>query len=386
MQVDPQKSVAKYKKSISNESSKMKLAIHHSDDSFSERWIQYCRENNIDFKIVDCYQNDIIAQLEDCDGLMWHWSQDDYKARLFARQLILSLDKKGLKVFPDVNTCWHFDDKLGQKYLLEAAGVPLVNSYVFYTKAEALAWLKSATFPLVFKLRSGASSVNVSLVKNRTKAKYLVNKAFGRGFLHLNRFHRFKERVRILKRDKTLESLWGVVSGFARLIIPTQVEHFSQNEKGYIYFQDYIPGLDYDSRLIVIGGKCIGVRRYCRKGDFRASGSGIKEYDPSLFEIDSVKIAFEIAAKLKTQSLALDFIPVGDKWKIVEISYGFIMGKFYDDCLGYWDTDLQWHEAKVNPQYFIIEEFIRSIEEQKQLKATTADTIKENTQKILSTN
>lgn len=37
----------------------MKIAIHHRPDSFSERWIEYCKKENIDYKIVNAYDNDI---------------------------------------------------------------------------------------------------------------------------------------------------------------------------------------------------------------------------------------------------------------------------------------------------------------------------------------
>ena len=72
----------------------MKIAIHQRDDSYSEKWIEYCQTNNIPYKIVNCYENDIIDQLFDCNGLMWHWDLNDYKATLFAKQLMLSLEKK----------------------------------------------------------------------------------------------------------------------------------------------------------------------------------------------------------------------------------------------------------------------------------------------------
>ena len=147
----------------------MKIAIHKRKDSISDRldiWIEYCQSNNIPYKIVDCYQNDILAQLSDCDGLMWHWDLNDYKAALFSKQLTLSLEKKGLKVFPSGSTAWHYDDKVGQKYLLESINAPLVPTHIFYSKSDALDWIKSARFPLVFKLRGGAASINVKLVKN----------------------------------------------------------------------------------------------------------------------------------------------------------------------------------------------------------------------------
>ena len=339
----------------------MKIAIHHTPESYSDLWIQYCEEKQITFKLVNCYDSDIVAQLDECDGLMWHWDQNDYKAALFARQLTISLEKKGLKVFPDINTAWHHDDKVGQKYLLEAIGGPFVKSYVFYSKQDALEWISKTNFPKVFKLRGGASSVNVSLARTKREARVLVKKAFGKGFWPINRFSRLKDRLRVLKRDKNLKAIRGIISGLARLIIPTEVEQFSHNQKGYIYFQEFIPGNDYDTRLAVIGNKCFGLRRYCRKGDFRASGSGLLEYNPELIDKKSIQYAFETAKKLRTQSVFFDFIWDNHEPKIIELSYCALVRPSYEDFPGYWDSDLNWNEKIVNPQYFMIEDFIEEL-------------------------
>jgi glutathione synthase/RimK-type ligase-like ATP-grasp enzyme len=292
---------------------------------------------------------------------MWHWSHEDFKAFLFARQLTLSLEKKGIKVFPDVNTSWHFDDKIGQKYLLEAVKAPLVKSYVFYSKKEALKWVDETSFPKVFKLRGGAGSINVSLVKTKQKARQLIIKSFNRGFSASNSISRFKERFWVLKRDRNLKAVRGVVNGFGHLFIPRESDQFLLKQKGYVYFQDFIPKNDYDTRLVVIGNRCFGVRRYCRQGDFRASGSGVVAYEPELFDKELIKIAFEVADKLQVQSIAMDFIMDGEKPKIVEVSYAFTMGKFYDSCRGFWDSNINWHDKPVNPQYFIIEDFIEEL-------------------------
>jgi glutathione synthase/RimK-type ligase-like ATP-grasp enzyme len=339
----------------------MKIAIHKNEGSFSDRWITYCLENNIDFKSVNCYDTDIIKQLDDCDGLMWNWNQNDYKAALFARQLTKSLEKKGIKVFPDSNTCWHFDDKVGQKYLLEAIGAPLVKSYVFYSAKEALDWIEETSFPKVFKLRGGAGSINVSLIKTKKKARQLIKKAFTKGFLPINKVSTLKDRFWILRRDKNLVAVKKVIGGFGRLFIPMEIERFSYNQKGYIYFQDFIPNNDFDTRLVVIGNRCFGLLRYCRKDDFRASGSGVLEYDPILFDKRAIQLAFETSGKLEAQSIAFDFISHSNDPKIVEISYNYTMGKAYDDCPGYWDSNLKWHDTIVNPQYFIIEDFLKEL-------------------------
>ncbi len=339
----------------------MKIGIHKNPGSYGDSWIQYCEENDIPYKLVNCYDSDIVTQLNDCNGLMWHWNQNDYKAALFARQLTLSLEKKGVKVFPDVGTGWHHNDKVGQKYLLESVNAPLVKSYVFYSKKEALAWLHTTTFPKVFKLRGGASSVNVRLVTTKQQGKVLINKAFGKGFLHINRFYRFKDRVRLFKLEKDKKNARGILSGLVRIFFPTEVEKFSHREKGYIYFQDFIPGNKFDTRLVVIGNRCFGLIRYCRDGDFRASGSNVKDYDPKLLDKKCVKIAFDVTKKLNAQSLAFDFIWDSDCPKIVEISYCFGLQEANStNCVGYWDADLNWF-TPVNPTYFMIEDFIKKL-------------------------
>lgn len=335
----------------------MKIAIHQDHGSFSDRWIAYCEEENIPYKIVNCYENDIASQLNDCDGLMWHWSLNDYKALLFARQFSFALEKKGTNIFPDVNSSWHYNDKLGQKYLLEAIDAPMVKSYVFYTKTEALEWIDTAKFPKVFKLRGGSSSINVSLVNTKYKARRLVKKAFGSGFSQINRINRVKNRIWEFKKEPSLPHFIKIIGGFARIFIPNEIERFSHNEKGYIYFQDFIPNNKYDTRLVVVGDRCFGVRRFCRKGDFRASGSGVFDATPSLIDKRCVQIAFEVAKSIGSQSLAFDFVHDEENPKIIEISYCFPLGAA-DNCAGYWDSNLIWHDEIINAEVFMIQDFI----------------------------
>lgn len=110
----------------------MKIAIHNGGGSFTSRWIKYCNTQGIDYKLVNAYDFDIMKQLDDCDAFMWHCSHINYKDALFAKQLLYSVEASGKKVFPNSQSVWHFDDKVGQKYLLEAIGAPLVSSYVFF--------------------------------------------------------------------------------------------------------------------------------------------------------------------------------------------------------------------------------------------------------------
>ncbi len=336
----------------------MKIAIHSPGSSFNVRWIEYCQVNNIAYKMVNCYDNDIVAQLADCSCLLWHHHQGSPKDIVFAKPLLFALEQMGMKVFPNFNTGWHFDDKLGQKYLLEKAALPAVKTYAFYSKDEALNWVNKTDFPKVFKLRGGAGSTNVKLAKTKKSAIKLVKKAFNTGFSQYPAYDNLKERFRKYKMDKA--GLKDLFKGIARFIVPPAYSKVSGKEIGYIYFQDFIPGNDHDIRVIVVGDKAFAIKRMTRENDFRASGSGNILYERELFDEATIQLSFDIARKLQTQCLALDYVFDKGNPLVVEISYGFSMVG-YDPCPGYWDSNLQWHEGKFNPYGWMIEDMLSVI-------------------------
>lgn len=336
----------------------MLIAIHPTANSFSDRWIPYCQQNDIKYKIVDCYSNDIIEQLNGCQALLWHHHQGSPKDILFAKQLLFSVEQMGIKVFPDFNTGWHFDDKVGQKYLLEMAGVPAVRSYVFYSKKDALKWVNTTSFPKVFKLRGGAGSANVKLANDQTSAIKLVKQAFGSGFSQYMAYDNLKERYRKFKKGKATAK--DLLKGIIRFTIPPEYSKVSGKEIGYVYFQEFIADNDHDIRVIVIGDKAFAIKRMVRENDFRASGSGNILYDKELFSEKTIQLSFDIAQKLKTQCIALDYVYHSGSPLAVEISYGFSMVG-YDPCPGYWDSNLLWHEGKFNPYGWMIDGLINSL-------------------------
>lgn len=338
------------------------LAIHYIEHSFSPKWVEYCQTHNIKYKLVDCYRNDIVAQLEECDALLWNWNQSNYKAQLFARQLIHALDRDDFIVYPNVNSAWHYDDKVGQKYLLEAIRAPLVPSYAFYDKTSALQWIESTDFPKVFKLRNGAGSHNVRLIATKAEARRYTRQAFGRGFMAFHRAGVLKDKVWEFKRDKNLKSFLNISKGLYRYLIPHPKNNELPRERNYLYAQDFVPDCDHDIRVFVIGDRAVTKKRYVRDNDFRASGSGRMSWDIGEEGKACVKMAFEITDTLGAQSVAFDFVKDHDGYKIVEISYA-ASEKGFPDCPGYWNWDITWTETHLRVEYFIIEDIIKQWEQ-----------------------
>lgn len=335
------------------------IAIHKATGGFSDRWISYCQTMGIPYKIVNCYDTEIISQLSGCSALMWQYYQGSAKDFIMAKALMNSLEHAGIRTFPNFRTAWHFDDKVGQKYLLEAIGAPMAHSSVFYNKKEALNWADQADFPKVFKLRGGAGSQNVKLVRTRVQAKKLIKKAFGRGFPAFDPTGSLKERWRLYKQNKT--NSMDLLEGIGRFAVAPAYARVRGHERGYIYFQDFISDNDSDIRVVVIGDKSFAIKRKVRPGDFRASGSGNISYDRSLIDEKIIMLSFKISEGLKSQCVAFDYVLKNNEALVIEISYGF-SPRGYDLCPGYWDKDINWHEGKFDPYGWMVEDLLKEVE------------------------
>lgn len=339
------------------------IAIHDNKAGFTIRWLEYCTKNSIPFKIVNCYNNDIIEDLKECSALLWHWNYEYYQDYLFAKNLLVSIKALNIKVIPDFWTTIMFDDKIGQKYLLESHNIPIPETFIFYEKEAAINWVIKAEYPVVFKLRCGAGSQNVQLVSSPKDAGRIVKKAFSNGFGSHNKFQVLKDRFLALCRGKSKSSLKSFVKSIYRLVIHKFDEKVIRSEIGYVIFQEFLPDNSFDTRTIIIGDRCFAIMRYNRKNDFRASGSGFLDYSYTKIDPAIIRLSFEIASKLETSVLALDFLFNKQRNPVVtEISYGFAV-EAYDKCPGYWDNKLIWHEGQQNLQYLIVSDLVTSLED-----------------------
>lgn len=338
------------------------IAIHDNKIGFTPRWIAHCEALGIPYKRVNCHSNSIISDLEGCSALMWHHWQNSEKDLINAKRILNALEHKGIVVYPNFKTGWHFDDKFAQKYLLEALGLPLVNSYHFVDKEEAMKWVASTTFPKVFKLKGGAGSANVRLIHSRSQSKRYVKRAFSGGFRSFDSYGSLKERFR--KFQPSFDGVQDLVKGVYRLFNPPRFAKLQSRERYEIYFQDFIPNNTFDIRVIVCRDRAFAIKRLVRKHDFRASGSGSILYEKEHFDEELIRSSFNYAAKLDVQLVAFDFVFLEGEAKIVEISYGYAI-KGYDACEGYWDRNMNFHEGKFDSCLWMIEDVLKEIESRK---------------------
>jgi glutathione synthase/RimK-type ligase-like ATP-grasp enzyme len=331
---------------------KAKIAISKGASKFHLFAIEYCDSRGIDYKMVDMHSPDLRAELNGCDFVFWHFRPADR----FAARILRALEAAGLTVFPNSCTSWSFDDKISQAIFFSMIDAPMPRTHLFFDEKQALSWAKNCTLPTVWKLSTGAGSQNVRLIETRRELRRLVRQSFRSGFWTYRKWYILKWRI-----DQLLSGQGGVRSTIAALyrlfVLPKYIVE-SGKERGYFLAQDFVAGNDQDIRIIVIGERAFGIVRKNRKGDFRASASGLIHSDPALIDEKFVKLAFDLSGKVGAQCLAYDFIEnkKGDPL-VVEICYGFTPEGYYD-CPGYWRRDLSWTDAKIEPYAWMIDELL----------------------------
>jgi len=337
------------------------IAIHHTPGGFSDRWLAYARQWGYPVRIVDAYRPDIFAQLEGCAAFLWHWEHWRPEAVAAARRILPAVERRGLAVFPDTNTCWHYDDKIAQWYLMESLGIATMPTVVFYDRAAALAWAAEATFPKVFKLACGAGGRNVRLVRSRREAEALIRRAFGRGFrpfggIFSDARTRLEALGRVAGAGAKARKVWAYVRKVRR------INRGLGRERGYVYFQEYVPQPGYDVRMTVIGGRAFALLKGQRPGDFRASGSGRVCCDSNRVPLACVRTALEASRRLGAQCLAFDmWLGPDGEYVIGEFSYCFPVDGVIHACPGYWDDALEWHPGHYHPEDLIFEDVLARV-------------------------
>jgi hypothetical protein len=131
-------------------------------------------------------------------------------------------------------------------------------------------------------------------------------------------------------------------------------------QQGYLYLQEFLCGNAFDTRITIIGDRAFGFMRINRSNDFRASGSGSLVYDPEKIDKRCVDIAFKVADRLGTQSLAFDFLFDSRHMPMIgEVSYCY-MASAVHACDGHWDRQGAWHEGHLWPEEAILEDLLRA--------------------------
>jgi glutathione synthase/RimK-type ligase-like ATP-grasp enzyme len=276
---------------------------------FESKWNADPYRSGFDLKVLEYFFNKLgyncliqkfsEINVNDPKWLDYHiiyTSQEDknlvYKS--FIEDIILALETNNCKVFPSFKYLRANNNKVFMEYLKSKN----LNGDVLHTRSFcALEEIKKEEliFPLVMKTSEGAMSRGVFLIKNYFDLKLKLKKICNSKIKF-----KIKEEIRSLKHKgyKKEDSL------IKKIIL-----------------QPFIPNLDGDFKVLVFGKRYYVVQRKNRKNDFRASGSGEKNYSfGSVAQIPNGLFDYceSIYNRFDCPNLSLDIGYDGEKFFLIE--------------------------------------------------------------------
>lgn len=329
--------------------------------SWSNTWLAYCVEAGLPHNLVDWRALNAFEDLAKHDIVVWHYSHYSQDEMLFARNILLALKAAGCRVFPDVGDSDHFDDKVAQAYLLMGLGLGTPKNYPMHSEASIEQWINEVgVFPVVAKLRAGSGASNVQLIQNAGELRAYSKRMFGKGF--------DSKPSAVFKIKSNMASTRSVGEFFRRLKRAPEF-FFSRHsassrarERGYVYLQEFVPGVDHDLKVVVVGDQLSFVARSVRKGDFRASGGGALFYDRALVDQSMIDAAFHAADALRSDCTGFDMIidPRTGEPVILEVSYGFSHTAQLG-LAGHYDRQGNWHDEPLNAPRALLEHLVKEV-------------------------
>ena len=182
--------------------------------------------------------------------------------------------------WPTPTEAYLYEDKARAPWLLAALGVPHVATRTFVRIADAEAYLRAASYPLVVKTRTGAGGSGVERVDEPRSAL-----ALARTFLE---------------------------GRFQRLAADPRDADF-----GYLLVQPYVRDAQ-EHRVIRLGDVWFAHGKRRAAGDWRYSGSGARDWElPGVAVLDAGR---EVAERLGFTCGAIDLLVEPDgAWSVLEV-------------------------------------------------------------------
>lgn len=310
----------------------MKVAIHQDSYSkrhnafWSHRWEALCQEGGIDFEVFDFCDLDLLRKaIDPCDIFLFHFDHYHPTSAWLPIEIIRMIETAGKQIFPNSATVMHFNDKARQSIALQSVGAPTPDFEIFTNMTALRNWLdRGPALPVVAKLRVGSGSNNVRLLTSRKDVtEYGQRMLNGRGFSAKPSLT-FKAKSNIMS-TRGLGDLLAKARRIPEFIRTLNQAKLSNNERGYVYLQSFIPNDGFDAKIVTINNRAAFFTRHVRPRDFRASGRGAFTYESDLIDESIVVQLVDISKRLGFTCMGYDVVIDRNtgQYFIIEMSFGF---------------------------------------------------------------
>lgn len=265
-------------------------------------------------------------------------SQEDpgYLYKDFIEDIVYGLELRGCKPIPSYKYLRANNNKVFMEILREVILPPkyAINSRFFGSSEEILDCLQDIVFPCVVKTAKGACSKGVFLANDETE---------------------LLKSVRIAARSKQfLQELWDQ----GRSIKHKGYQKDSRFRSKFVV-QDFISGLTNDWKVLVYYDKFYVLKRQNRKGDFRASGSGLFSFEDSV-DYTLLDAAAEIVEACDVPMVSLDLAKKDNNVHLIEMQFLYFGTSTLTMSPYYYAKSVKGWE-QIYKKSILEEEYVRSI-------------------------
>jgi glutathione synthase/RimK-type ligase-like ATP-grasp enzyme len=215
--------------------------------------------------------------------------------RSYIKDVILNMRNEGNLVLPSYELLCCHENKGFQEIMKNKLGIDNLPAFYFSSKRELDGY--ALEFPLVLKTLEGSNGRGVYLIKTQDEL--------------LKQIHRLEPKLSLLTRL----DLWR--RKYLRLPKRFPGYEYFDSKKDFLEYSDYItpetgfvlqrfvPDLQYDYRVIILGKHYYVTKRLTRRGDFRASGAKRFTFDFSSSE-QLLEYASDIFTRFDAPCLSID--------------------------------------------------------------------------------
>jgi len=240
------------------------------------------------------------------DAIIFYTFSQRQNVRDYLIDLVHSLDDGSNLLIPSFPMLMCHEDKFYQELYKRKIGLSSLRAWCFSSRQELAHY--DFPFPVVVKRTEGSDSKAVFLARNRKELERIT-----RGFEKITLRRRLDLfRRRYLRPEK--HYAWDPdYSNFRDYV--NYRDHI-RKERNFIV-QEFVPGLSYDWRVLVLYDHYYLVMRHNRANDFRASGSKKFDFDFA-FDPRVLEYARSVFEKFDTPFLSMDIGVSGDKYFLFE--------------------------------------------------------------------
>lgn len=240
-----------------------------------------------------------VSEQYDNKVVIYQSSEDhDLRYKSYIEDIVLGLKLQGALLIPDYPHLRAHHNKVFMEILRSLTRnediTRGISTKYYGTLEDFQAQMGNTSFPAVIKTASGRTGEGVSLAQNPEQALKQARKTSKASFWPI-----FFNNVRL-----------GRLRGY----VPE-----SHHTKKFIV-QNFIPGLHLDYRVVAFGTRYYVLERSTRKGDFRASGSGLSRW-PNETPKGLLDYAKRVKDAFHVPFIHMDVVPNGNNYALLEFQF-----------------------------------------------------------------